>query len=237
VGEPRQYLNIAADLREKIGDGTFKPCDMVLLGELLQQHGVCRQTAAKALRVLAGEGLLDRYPGLGYFVRGEGGSPPHLAPVPARRRHDGDQGRQSAAMAEHYITAPELAARLRISSMTVHQLIHDGEIEGAIRIGANVIRIPESSVQAFLERSRIDGQHFDLDELAGEADGPSTGLDDGRSILVEPDGTITVYSADRSQYLLFQVLPSWEIDTIGLVTEPAAQAVESGACGQGPENG
>jgi excisionase family DNA binding protein len=235
VDDPRPYLHIAANLREKLGDGTFKPGDPVLLDELLRDHGVSRQTAAKALRVLADEGLLTRYPGLGYRVRGEGGSTPHPAPAPPRHRHDGDQGRQFPAMAEQYITVPELAARLRISTMIVHRLIHDGDIEGAIRIGAKVIRIPGSSAQAFLERCRINGQHLDPDDLIDEADGPRTGLDDGRSILVEPDGTITVYSADHSQYLLFQVLPSWEIDTIGLITEPAARAGASDARGEAPE--
>src|SRR5579862_1907723 len=33
---------------------------------------------------------------------------------------------------------------------------------------------------------------------------PRAGLDDGRSIVAERDGTITVYSADHSQYLIFQ---------------------------------
>ena len=35
---------------------------------LCQQHGHARQTCAKAYRVLEGEGLVRRFPGLGYYV-------------------------------------------------------------------------------------------------------------------------------------------------------------------------
>jgi GntR family transcriptional regulator len=35
---------------------------------LAQEHGIARQTAAKALRVLESEGLVYRVPGLGYYV-------------------------------------------------------------------------------------------------------------------------------------------------------------------------
>jgi GntR family transcriptional regulator len=35
---------------------------------LTQDHGVARQTAAKALRLLESEGLVRRIPGLGYYV-------------------------------------------------------------------------------------------------------------------------------------------------------------------------
>jgi len=35
---------------------------------LTQEHGIARQTAAKALRVLESEGLVYRVPGLGYYV-------------------------------------------------------------------------------------------------------------------------------------------------------------------------
>jgi excisionase family DNA binding protein len=225
MDEPRRYLQIASALRTKLHDGPCKPGDLVQLEQLRHEHGVSRQTAAKAPRILASEGLLTRYPGLGYRVRDDDGSPPHAT---ARHPHN-EPGSQPPPMAEQYITAPELAGRLRLSTMTVYRLIRDGEIEGQIRIGTTAIRIPESSAQAFLERCRMQGQHLNLDDLMEEADGPRTSLDDGRSIVVERDGTITVYSADHSQYLILQVMPSWEIDTIGLITEPGEQTVDRGA--------
>jgi DNA-binding GntR family transcriptional regulator len=35
---------------------------------LTQEHGVARQTAAKAVQLLESEGLVYRVPGLGYYV-------------------------------------------------------------------------------------------------------------------------------------------------------------------------
>jgi DNA-binding GntR family transcriptional regulator len=35
---------------------------------LTQEHDVARQTAAKALSLLAGEGLVKPFPGVGYIV-------------------------------------------------------------------------------------------------------------------------------------------------------------------------
>jgi len=40
-----------------------------------EQGGLARQTVAKAFRVLEGEGLLIRVPGLGYFIAGPAGTP------------------------------------------------------------------------------------------------------------------------------------------------------------------
>jgi len=40
---------------------------------LTQEHGIARQTAAKALRLLEAEGLVYRVPGLGYYVTGAAG--------------------------------------------------------------------------------------------------------------------------------------------------------------------
>jgi hypothetical protein len=34
-----------------------------------QGHGVARLTAAKALRLLESEGIVERIPGLGYYVK------------------------------------------------------------------------------------------------------------------------------------------------------------------------
>jgi DNA-binding GntR family transcriptional regulator len=62
-------VRLANLLREQIADGTLtpgKPTPSVTT--LSQEHGVARQTAAKALRVLEAEGLVTRIPGLGYYV-------------------------------------------------------------------------------------------------------------------------------------------------------------------------
>jgi Bacterial regulatory proteins, gntR family len=73
--DPRAYIRLAADLRRAIADGTYPPGSPTpSITTLSQQHGHARQTCAKALGVLVDEGLLIRYPGLGYYVVGNPGS-------------------------------------------------------------------------------------------------------------------------------------------------------------------
>lgn len=69
MDDPRKYMQIANDVRMKIKAGDLKPGDQV---PPLQTFGTARQTAAKGLNVLVEEGLLIRYPGLGYYVTDTG---------------------------------------------------------------------------------------------------------------------------------------------------------------------
>jgi GntR family transcriptional regulator len=68
--DPRAYVRLANLLRQQITDGKLQ-CGQPTpsITTLTQEHGVARQTAAKALRVLETEGLVYRVPGLGYYVR------------------------------------------------------------------------------------------------------------------------------------------------------------------------
>jgi DNA-binding GntR family transcriptional regulator len=69
--DPRAYIRLAAELRQAISDGTLPPGKPTpSITTLSQRYGHARQTCAKALRMLVDEGLLIRYPGLGYFVAG-----------------------------------------------------------------------------------------------------------------------------------------------------------------------
>jgi GntR family transcriptional regulator len=68
--DPRLYVRIAAQIRGLIETGKLAPGDPVpSITTLVQEHGVARQTAAKALQLLEDEGLTQRVPGLGYYVR------------------------------------------------------------------------------------------------------------------------------------------------------------------------
>lgn len=67
--DPRAYIRLAAQLRQGIADGTHQPGNPApSIAFLSQKHGHARQTVAKSLRLLVDEGLLIRYPGLGYYV-------------------------------------------------------------------------------------------------------------------------------------------------------------------------
>jgi DNA-binding GntR family transcriptional regulator len=62
-------MRLAAELRRAIAEGKYKPgTPTPSITTLSQQYGHARQTCAKALRVLVNEGLMVRYPGLGYYV-------------------------------------------------------------------------------------------------------------------------------------------------------------------------
>jgi DNA-binding GntR family transcriptional regulator len=67
--DPRIYLRIAAAVRARIEADELKPGQPApSITSLCQEWGVARETAAHAMQVLEGEGLVRRYPGRGYYV-------------------------------------------------------------------------------------------------------------------------------------------------------------------------
>jgi GntR family transcriptional regulator len=67
-GEP-VYLQLAAILREEITSGRIEPgYPLPSINALMQEHGVAKGTAEKALRVLRDEGLARTVPGRGVYV-------------------------------------------------------------------------------------------------------------------------------------------------------------------------
>lgn len=76
--DPRVYVRISRYVREQIIEGTLKPgTPTPPISTFCRQFGCARQTAGKAMRALAEEGLLVRYDGLGYYV-----ADPSEAPSP-----------------------------------------------------------------------------------------------------------------------------------------------------------
>jgi DNA-binding GntR family transcriptional regulator len=67
-GDPRLWVQITEDLREKLSSGVISAGDAMSITELSGQWGACRQTVAKALHALECDGLVRRYPGHGYRV-------------------------------------------------------------------------------------------------------------------------------------------------------------------------
>lgn len=74
--DPRKYKQLAAAIRTQIADGTLQRGEQVpTITNLAAEKGWSRQTCARALQRLEGEGLLKRYDGLGYFVTGSATRP------------------------------------------------------------------------------------------------------------------------------------------------------------------
>jgi DNA-binding GntR family transcriptional regulator len=70
TGEPT-YLRIAADLRERIEAGEFRPGDALpSIARISQEYECAKTTAAKALGVLKREGLARGIRGWGTIVTG-----------------------------------------------------------------------------------------------------------------------------------------------------------------------
>ncbi len=68
-GKTPLYLQIAAILRDGIKRGVYAPGRPIPSEtRLMQEHGVARLTARKAVRVLADEGLVEVVPGRGAYV-------------------------------------------------------------------------------------------------------------------------------------------------------------------------
>ena len=63
------WKQIAAALRAGIADGTYQPgARLPSMTTLVQDWGVARATALKALQALEREGLAEMEPGMGFYV-------------------------------------------------------------------------------------------------------------------------------------------------------------------------
>lgn len=67
--DPRLYIRVLCHVRQQIENGTLNPGEPIqTITSLCREFSCTRQTVAKALRMLTDEGLLTRYPGLGYYA-------------------------------------------------------------------------------------------------------------------------------------------------------------------------
>jgi len=66
----RRYVQVAAELAARIKRGDIATgASLPSTRDIKQEFGVSIQTAQKAQRLLETEGLVRKYPGLGYFVK------------------------------------------------------------------------------------------------------------------------------------------------------------------------
>ena len=69
-------MQMAGMVRRAIAEGKYPPGTATpSITTLSQEYGHARQTCSKAMKILVKEGLLIRYPGLGYYVTGRPGDP------------------------------------------------------------------------------------------------------------------------------------------------------------------
>ena len=69
LADPRAYVRLAAIVRQQVTDGILKPGQPApSITRLSQEYGHARPTCGKALRLLEGEQVLARIPGLGYYL-------------------------------------------------------------------------------------------------------------------------------------------------------------------------
>jgi DNA-binding GntR family transcriptional regulator len=69
TSDQRRYVRLAGALEGGMQSGKYAPGKRLpSIAELCIEFGLSRQTAGKALRLLESEGLIERVPGLGYFV-------------------------------------------------------------------------------------------------------------------------------------------------------------------------
>ncbi|MBP0494863.1 GntR family transcriptional regulator [Pararoseomonas indoligenes] len=94
--EPFKARRVYLVLRDRIGCGALPP-GARLPGEpdLAAEHGVARVTIRRALDQLAREGLLERRPGVGTFVRGVATLPPATADFADVFTHLKEMGRRT----------------------------------------------------------------------------------------------------------------------------------------------
>jgi DNA-binding GntR family transcriptional regulator len=64
------YQQVAAILRARIESGELAPRRRLpSIASLVQEYGIARTTAAKALKVLTDDGLAEVVPGMGTYVK------------------------------------------------------------------------------------------------------------------------------------------------------------------------
>jgi excisionase family DNA binding protein len=69
-------------------------------------------------------------------------------------------------MAQQLLTVAEVAAQLRVSTMTIYRLIRSGELP-AVRVGRNY-RVRADELELYLQAQVVDPSTLDLGSLADE---------------------------------------------------------------------
>src|ERR1019366_5758042 len=66
--DPRRYIRIHADLSARIKDGRLPSGTLLSIGLIADEWSVARETVQRSIRMLEADGLVTRYPGIGWQV-------------------------------------------------------------------------------------------------------------------------------------------------------------------------
>jgi DNA-binding GntR family transcriptional regulator len=68
MDDPRKWIQIANEFRNRINSGELKPGDKTRMVDAAEAWGVSLNSARRAFRVLEREGVLKYWEGIGYSV-------------------------------------------------------------------------------------------------------------------------------------------------------------------------
>ena len=68
MADPRAFMRVYAQLKARIEGGTLEAGARLNIGLISDEFNVGRDTVQHALRLLADEGLAERYAGTGWYV-------------------------------------------------------------------------------------------------------------------------------------------------------------------------
>jgi GntR family transcriptional regulator len=66
--DPRLYRHVYTQLSQRISDGTLSAGTRLNIGTIADEFDVSRDTVQSAIGLLADDGLVERFPGLGWYV-------------------------------------------------------------------------------------------------------------------------------------------------------------------------
>lgn len=71
MADPRAYMRIYAQLKARIEGGELAAGARLNIGLIADEYDVSRDTVQKALGKLEADDLIERFAGLGWFVKGD----------------------------------------------------------------------------------------------------------------------------------------------------------------------
>lgn len=68
MADPRAYMRVYRALKDAIEAGGLAAGARLNMGLIADEHDVSRETVKHVMRLLAADGLVERYDGLGWYV-------------------------------------------------------------------------------------------------------------------------------------------------------------------------